>query len=154
LILLEFDRAVGGSVLFDEGALGEDLEFEFVVVGHAASFEGIVHGALAVVDLRHAMCAGETVAVVAVVVERSGDFGDFGDFGEFEAEVVVLGAVEGWVESADGLIIAMAEEPEVEDHEFDQESIAAVGGLVLAGAFDCALFVAVSQKLMPRKSIL
>jgi hypothetical protein len=35
----------------------------------------------------------------------------------------------------------MAEEPEVEDHEFDQESIAAVGGLVLAGAFDCASFV-------------
>jgi hypothetical protein len=91
-------------MLFDEAALGEDLEFEFVVVGHAAPFEGVVHGALAVVNLIHAMCAGEAVAVMAIVIERSGDFGDFGDFGEFEAEVVVLGAVEGGVESADGLI--------------------------------------------------
>ncbi len=85
------------------------MEFEFVVLSHAASIEGVVHGALAVVDLLHAMCAGEAVVMVAIVVERLGDFGDVGDFGEFEAEVVVLGAVEAGVEAADGVIVAATE---------------------------------------------
>jgi hypothetical protein len=119
-------------VFFDQGAAGEDLEFEFVVVGHAASVEGVFDRLFAVEDLVDAFFAGDALGMVAVLVEGDVELGDGGDFGEAEAEVVVLAIHECGVEAADLVVDAGVHETEVEDHEVGEELVFVVGDLAVA----------------------
>lgn len=63
-----------------EGAAGEDLEFEGVVGGHAASIEGVFDRLFTVENLVNALFAGDALGVVAVVVKRTIELGDLSHF--------------------------------------------------------------------------
>lgn len=122
--------------------MGEDLEFEFVGVGHAASDDRVFDRSFTVKDLVNLFFAGNAVAVVAVLVEGFVKLGDVGGFGEAEAEVVVLAVHEFGVKSADLLVDVGVHEAEVENDEFGEEAIFVVGDLaMLAVAFDAIVFV-------------
>lgn len=114
-----------------EGAAGEDLEFEAIVGGHAASIEGVFDRLFAEEDLVNALFAGDAFGVVAVVVERLFELGDLGDFGNTEAEVVVLAVHEFGVEAADLLEDAGVHQAEVENDEFGKEPIVVIINLAM-----------------------
>jgi hypothetical protein len=113
-----------------------------VVVGHAASVEGVFDRLFAVEDLVDAFFAGDALGVVAVLVEGDVELGDGGDFGEAEAEVVVLAIHECGVEAADLVVDAGVHETEVEDDKFGEKPIVVVGDLaMLAVGFHGSGFV-------------
>ena len=104
--------------------------------------QGVFNGLFCPQDLLDSLLLGHALSMGAVKIQRIWQVVNIGDLGELEAQIVILGAIEGCVNPAYLVINTAAHQAKVEQHEINQEAFFGVRNLAAAAfAPTGALFV-------------